>query len=252
MAIARELILRELLMKKDLSHFMTTHWSVIIAAGSENTHDAMTSMEELCRTYWYPLYAFIRRTGVTPEDAQDFAQGFFATFIEKGWLADVDQTKGKFRSFLRAAVKNYMSNQRAKQRATKRGGKVNFLSIDYEYAENKYQLDPGHELSPDRIYDQAWTYALLNSVIEQLRKEYVSKNKEELFDALKGRLTTSGKQALYSEIAERLNLPEGTVKVSVHRLKARYRDLIRTAVASTLLDPNEIDSEMGELFAALS
>lgn len=227
--------------------FVTTRWSVVLAAGRDSTqaHDAL---EHLCRVYWYPLYAYVRRQGHSPEDAQDLTQSFFAKLIAKHYLGDVDRSKGKFRSFLLASLKHFLANEWDKARAQKRGGGQTVVSLD---AETRYGLEPSDEASADKIYERRWALTLLDEVLKRLRDEYAADRKGKLFEELKETLTAGKSEVGYAEIGMRLGMSEGAVKVAVHRLRQRYRDLLRAEVAETVASPEEVDEEIRALFAAV-
>src|SRR5512136_2794901 len=165
--------------------FVTTHWSVVLAAGDLHSPQSSQALEMLCRTYWYPLYAFVRRQGHSPHDAEDLLQGFFARFLEKHFLEDVDQTKGRFRSFLLAALKHYLANEWDKANAVRRGGRVEFLSLEGEAAESRYWEEPASELTPEKLYEQRWACVLLERVMGRLEHDFDAAGKEPPFEALK-------------------------------------------------------------------
>ncbi len=233
--------------------FATTQWSMVIAAGRNDTVRSQAALGRLCSIYWYPLYAFVRRQGVTAADAQDITQSFFARLIEKQDLADVDRAKGKFRSFLLAAMKNFLSNEWDKARAKKRGGgEKNFTSLDAKSAETRYHLEPADTMTADKVFERQWALTLLDEVLKRVREEYAADGKEALFEQLKPTLTGEKTAAPYSEIATKLGMSEGAVKVAVHRLRHCYRDTLRAEIAATVVDPGEVDEELRHLFAALS
>ena len=236
----------------DAGHFQTTHWSVVLAAGQRVTPQSAEALEKLCRTYWYPLYAYIRRQGYDAHDAQDLTQAFFARFLEKNYLGDVDRAKGKFRSFLLASLKHFLANEWDKARAKKRGGAQTFIPLDNGSAETRYGLEPAHDETADKIYERRWALTLLDQVLARLQGEYVAAGKTRSFDELKVFLTGEKSSAPYSEVAAKLKLTEGAVKVAVHRLRHRYRELLRAEIAQTVGSPDEIDAELRHLFAALS
>jgi len=231
--------------------FCTTHWSVVLNAGSDDS-SAGKALDELCRTYWYPLYAFARRKGFSSTDAQDLTQGFFARFIEKKYLDDVDQSKGKFRSFLLTSMTHFLLNEIDKNKAQKRGGGHKLISIDAELAEKRYSLEPSHDLSADKLFERNWALTLLDNVLNNLRGEYVEGGKELLFEQLKEVLTSGKTSRTYAEIATQLEMTEPAIKVAVHRLRTRYRKLIRAEIANTVSSPDDVDDELKHLFAVLS
>jgi len=230
--------------------FATTHWTVVLAAGRRRTPQADVALEELCRMYWFPLYAYVRRCGHSKEDAEDITQAFFARFLEKNYLEGLRSEKGKFRAFLLAALKHFLANESDRAHRQKRGGGLTSLSLDWQDADTRYQLDPADQLSPDKLYDRAWAVALLERVIVRLRDESVAEGKAEQFEQLKPFLMI-GKSAIpYPQAAAQLNLTEGAVRVAVHRLRKRYRELLRDEIAQTLSDPAHVDEEMRALFRA--
>ena len=235
------------------AQFTPTHWSVVLAAaGQADTVHARDALEKLCRNYWLPIYVFVRRQGHAAHDAQDLTQEFFARLLEKNFLASVQRDKGRFRSFLLASVKHFLANEWDKARAQKRGGGQVPISIDAEVAENSFGLEAVNTLTADRIFERRWALALLDLVLRRLRAEYTRDGKEKQFNELKSTLTEGSRTVSYAEIATRLGTSEGAVKVAVHRLRQRYRELLRGEIADTIADPGEIDDEIRNLFAALA
>jgi RNA polymerase sigma factor (sigma-70 family) len=227
--------------------FATTHWTVVMAAGG-GTPEAAQALEELCRNYWYPLYAFARRHGQSKEDAEDATQGFFEQFLSRNYLQNLSGEKGRFRAFLLASFKHFLSNERDRAGRLKRGGGVAALSLDWADAETRYQIDPVDHLSPDKLYDRAWAMTLLGRTLARLRAEHAGNRA--VFDRLKPFLA-AGKGAIsYSEAAAALGMSEGAARVAVHRLRARYRELLRDEIRQTLSNPAAVDGEMQALFAA--
>ena len=232
--------------------FATTRWTVVLAAGRKSTPQANVALEELCRTYWFPLYAYVRRRGHSKEDAEDLTQAFFARFLEKNYLEGLSAERGRFRAFLLASLKHFLANESDRAHRQKRGGGLTPLSLDWQDADTRYQLDPADQLSPDKLYDRAWAVALLERVIVRLRDENVAEGKAEPFERLKPFLMI-GKSAIpYGQAATQLNLSEGAVRVAVHRLRRRYRELLRDEIAQTLSDPAQVDEEMRALFGAFA
>lgn len=222
-----------------------------MAAGhSESTH-ARAALEKLCTHYWYPLYAFVRRLGHSAHDAEDLVQGFFAVCLEKNYLGAAEQAKGRFRSFLLVALKRYLANEWDKQRAQKRGGKHSAISLDGLTAEERYALEPAEQLSADKLYDRRWALTLLDRVVARLRDEQAEAGKLSQFEQLK-ECITAGRSTGYTEIAARAGLSEGALKVAVHRLRKRYRDLLEEEIAHTVSSPEEVVEERRHLLAALS
>jgi RNA polymerase sigma-70 factor (ECF subfamily) len=229
-----------------------THWSVVVAAGRGDSTQARTALEKLCRTYWPPIYAFARRQGHGPHDAQDLTQEFFARLLAKKSLADVDRAKGKFRSFLLASLKHFLANEWDKACAEKRGGGQLLVPIDAHDAETSYGVDPADKLTAERVFEHRWALTLLDLVLQRLREEYVTGSKEKLFEQLKVTLTEASRSVPYAEIAARLEMTEGAVKVAVHRLRQRYRELLRAEIADTVAGPGEVEEEIRALFSVLA
>jgi RNA polymerase sigma factor (sigma-70 family) len=213
---------------------------------------AEEALAKLCQTYWYPLYVFIRRQGHSPEDAQDLVQGFFAQAVQKGYFKDADQAKGKFRSFLLLALKGFMANEWDRANRLKRGGGQEIISLDAEQTENRYLAEPADPMSPEKAYERQWALTLLEQVLQRLGQEFASGGKAVIFDALKSCLSGEKSAKSYAEIGAKLGMTEGTVKVTVHRLRQRYRELLREEIARTVDTPEAVEDEIRELFAALS
>ena len=232
--------------------FATTHWTVVLAAGKRHTPQSDGALEELCRTYWFPLYAYVRRRGHTKEDAEDLVQEFFARFLEKNYLAGLSAERGRFRAFLLAALKHFLANEWDKSQAQKRGGGAAHLSLDWQTADTKFQVAATNEPSPDKAFDREWALALLAKVIERLQQECAADGKTKLFEQLKIFLTT-GKGALsHADAAKKLGMDETAVRVAVHRLRKRYRQLLRDEISQTLADESQVDEEMRALFGAFA
>jgi len=208
------------------------------------------ALEELCRTYWLPLYIYVRRRGHNKEDAEDLTQAFFARFLQKNYLLGLSAERGRFRAFLLAALKHFLANEWDKSRRQKRGGLVSHLSLDWHSADAQFQLAAANELTPDEAFDREWATTLLGKVIHRLKKEAPDEAKEAQFDALKSFLTTGKGEASYPEAAKQLGWQETAVRVAVHRLRKRYRQLLRDEIANTLAAPTQVDEELRALFAA--
>jgi DNA-directed RNA polymerase specialized sigma24 family protein len=232
--------------------FQTTHWSVVLAAGAGTDTRATAALETLCRAYWYPLYAFVRRRGYAPEDAQDLTQGFFARLLEEDYLTAVDPAKGRFRSFLLAAIKHFLADERDKATAQKRGGGQPMISLDARQAEDRYRLEPAHDSSPDKLFERRWALSLLSVVFERLEKDYAAAGKHELFQVVQRFLSPDSDEADYPTAARQLDMNEGAVRMAVHRLRRRYAALFREEVAITVAHPGEIEDEMRHLRRILS
>jgi RNA polymerase sigma-70 factor (ECF subfamily) len=232
--------------------FATTHWTVVLTAGRRSTPQADRALEELCSIYWYPLYAYVRRQGRSREDAEDLTQGFFASFLKRNYLEGVSSEKGRFRAFLLTALKHYLSNEHDRASRQKRGGGEKPLSLDWQDAESRYQIEPADQLSPDKLYDRAWAVMQLEKVVGRLREESAAEGKAELFESLKPFLMV-GKGAIpYAKAAADLGTNEGAVRVAVHRLRRRYRELLRQEIAQTLSDPAMVEEELQALFSAFA
>jgi len=224
----------------------------VLAAGDRGSRDANGALEELCQTYWYPLYVYVRRHSSTREDAEDLTQAFFARFLEKNYLAGVNSDKGRFRAFLLAALKHFLANEWDRAHAQKRGGAATILSLDWRDADTRYQINPADNLTPDKLFDRAWAVTVLERVIGRLREESVADGKSKLFEQLKPFLMV-GKGAIpHGEAALALNMTESAVRVAVHRLRRRYRELLREEIRQTLSDPGQVEEEMRALFSAFA
>jgi RNA polymerase sigma-70 factor (ECF subfamily) len=234
------------------AHFATTHWSVVLAAGEESSPDSDHALGQLCQSYWYPLYAFARRQGHSPSDAQDLTQGFFAQLLEKKYLARADPKRGRFRSFLLASLKHYLANEWDRQHAQKRGGQSPQLSFDEVEAENRFVQDSRAPLTPEMLFDRQWALTVLDQALARLRSEFVSAGKGAVFNVLKTALTGEADGLAYAESAARLQMSEGSIKVTVHRMRQRFRELIRAEIAQTLIDASQVDEEMHHLLSALT
>jgi len=224
----------------------------VLAAGNRSTPDADVALEELCRTYWYPLYAYIRRQGHSREDAEDLAQSFFARFLQKNYLEKLRSEHGRFRAFLLASLKHFLANEWDRAHRQKRGGGVLPLSLDWQTADTRYQIDPPDNLTPDKLYDRAWAVTLLERVITRLRDENSASGNAALFDQLKPFLMVGRSDVPYAEAAARMATTEGAARVAVHRLRRRYRELLREEICQTLSDPAQAEEEMRALFGAFA
>ncbi len=230
--------------------FATTHWSVVASAASVGSPQAGPALASLCEDYWFPLYAFVRRAGYSAEDAQDLTQEFFTRLLDLRFFAKVDREKGKFRSFLLAALKHFLADQRDRAHARRRGGTQTILSFDSLGAEARYRLEPASELTPERLFEKQWALSLLEHVLARLRAELADQGKSALFDALKDTLTGVG-SVTYATIGARLGMSEGAVKVAVHRLRRRYRALLEEEIAQTVASRDEIRTEIRYLLSCL-
>jgi RNA polymerase sigma factor (sigma-70 family) len=231
--------------------FATTHWSVVLAAGQTNSPEMEAALEALCKSYWFPIYSYIRRRGHEHQNALDLAQGFFEMLLEKKNLAGIDPHRGRFRSFLLTVLNGYLANQYDRETAQKRGGGKKIISLDDDTIENRYQLEPATNLTPDKIYERHWAVAVMQKALDDLAAEFSSAGKTRLFEALKIYLTTEPSAGDYKIIAQQLNMKEGGIAVSVYRMRQRYRELVRGVVANTVSNPMEIDDEMRHLLELL-
>jgi len=232
--------------------FVTTHWSVVLTAGRSDSTRAQNALASLCQIYWYPLYAYVRRRGYQPPDAQDLTQEFFARLLEQNWIAQADRSRGRFRTFLLSTLSHFLTNEWHKAHAKKRGGAVQLVPIQLDTAETRYGAEPVDKLTPKQCYERRWALALLDEVLDRLRRECESEGKAELYAALSSCLVGDRQSQPYTALAAKLSLSEGAVKVAVHRLRQRYRQLLREEIAHTVASPAEVDQEMRYLFAVLT
>jgi RNA polymerase sigma factor (sigma-70 family) len=231
--------------------FATTRWTVVLAAGQGHGPQAQAALEELCRTYWYPLYAYARRRGCTREDAEDLTQSFFARLLEKDYLEGVKEDRGKFRSFLLVAMKRFMANEWRRAHAIKRGGGPP-ISLDWQEADSRYKVDPADNLAPDKLYDRTWALTMLERVVTRLRDESEAEGKGKVYEQLKPYLMVGKSEIPYADAAKALDLTEVAVRVAVHRLRKRFREVLREEIAQTLSDPSHAEEEMQALLSAFS
>ncbi len=232
--------------------FATTHWSVVLAAGQGDTPQSDAALERLCRTYWYPLYAYVRRHGYDVADAQDLTQGFFAHILSRGFLKRACPAKGKFRSFVLGALKYFLADEWAKLQAQKRGSGLAPVFLDAQTAEARYRLEPVDLMDAERLFERRWATALLDRVLERLEEEFSKAGRKPAFDQLRGFLLDDKGTPTYAEIAAASQMTVGAVKVAVHRLRERYRELFREEVAHTVEEPSEVNDEVRHLFAVLT
>jgi RNA polymerase sigma-70 factor (ECF subfamily) len=237
--------------KKDPT-FTSTHWSQVVTAADASSPRAAEALAQLCRTYWYPLYVFVRRQGIGAEEAQDLTQAFFAKLLEKNFIAGAAEEKGRFRSFLLVTLKRFLINEHERGQAQKRGGGQSVVSLDDAEAEGRYRMEPSDQLTAERIYERRWAVALLDRVMLGLRREYAADGREDWFDALKLFLYDEKSPVSQAEIGRRFDVSESAVKSAVHRLRARYRERLREEVGNTVANPSEIDDELRHLLAVLS
>jgi RNA polymerase sigma factor (sigma-70 family) len=232
--------------------FAATRWTLVLsAARGEDSPHAADALAELCCTYWYPLYAYVRRRGHPSHEAEDLTQEFFLRLLEKNYLADADRRKGKFRAFLLASFKHFLANQWDRSRAKKRGGDRKLFSLDAAGAETRYRLEPSHDMTPERLFERQWAITALAQVLARLEAEFLAEDKKTTFDLLKPFLTAGRESGGYAAAAERLRTTEGAVKTAVHRLRRRYRQLLKDEIAQTVAAPEEIDDEIRFLLECL-
>ena len=232
--------------------FATTHWSVVLTAGRDDPAGAAAALEQLCRKYWFPIYAFVRRRGSSQQEAEDLTQGFFAHLLEMETLKKADRGKGKFRTFLLAALTKFLSNEWDKRRTLKRGGRNQILSLDEMAAEELYRLEPVEPASPEKLFDRRWAATLVEGVLTRLREEYRARGKLELLAQLEPGLTQEAAPGGYAQWSGTLGLSEGAVRVALHRLRRRFGELLREEIAQTVTGPAEVDEEIRQLFQAIS
>jgi len=232
--------------------FVTTRWSVVLMAGHSDTAHAQAALEKLCRAYWYPLYAYVRRRGQSPEDAKDLTQEFFARLLERNWIGRADQQRGRFRSFLLSAMNHFLADEWDKARAQKRGGGQIPVPLQFDTAETRYGYEPVDNTTPEQNFERRWALTLLDTVLQRLHSEYEQEGRAEFFAALHPCLVGDRANQPYADLAVKLGISEGAVKSAVHRLRQRYRHLLRDEIAQTVAEPGEVDEELHHLFAVLA
>ncbi|MCX8107377.1 MAG: sigma-70 family RNA polymerase sigma factor [Verrucomicrobiae bacterium] len=232
--------------------FATTHWSVVLAAGGVDSPHAREALEKLCNAYWYPVYASVRRWGHTADEAQDLTQSFFASFLQRGSVSAARPERGKFRWFLLSALKHFLADEWDRVKAQKRGGGAVPISLDRAAAENRYSMEPAHDITPERLFERSWGITVLERVRSRLREEFRQQNKSEQFDLLDQLLPGSNGELTVADVAKRLGVAESTVRSDVHRFKRRLGELLRAEIAHTVADPSEIDGEINHLMEVLS
>ena len=224
---------------------------VLAAGGDHVATDTRRALEELIQAYWFPLYAYIRRQGRSSAQAEDLVQGFLTRLLEKKDLARVDRAKGRLRSFLLASLKHFLANEYDKRRTLKRGGGVLVISLDALDAEARYAIEPADDMTPDRLFDRRWALAVLDKVLSRLRQEYANAGKAALFETIKDCLTPHRGRLSYAQLAQRLGMTQGALKVAVHRMRRRYRDLLRDEIAQTVDSPLQVEEEIAHLLNCL-
>jgi RNA polymerase sigma factor (sigma-70 family) len=232
------------------SRFPATRWTLVVAAGDPQRKEARSALVDLCENYWYPLYAFLRRRGYPADQAQDLTQEFFVRVLEGKYLDRADPEKGRFRAFLLTSLKFFVADEEDRQRALKRGGGM-VVALEFSSGEERYQREPGHDETPERIFERRWALSVLDRVVEKLRGEFVQHGHPEHFDHLKVFLLGKS-DAPYAALAREMNTSEGALKVAIHRLRKRYRELFRQEIADTVADPSEVESELRFLAGVLT
>ncbi|MFC1794001.1 RNA polymerase sigma factor [Planctomycetota bacterium] len=236
----------------DTSRFATTHWSIVLAAGNSSSSQHKQALSSLCQTYWFPLYAYLRRQGHDPQKTEDYIQSFLAYIIEKCALGRADRNRGKFRSFLLASLKNFMRNEWDYTHSQKLGGHKRILSLDTMTAETRYGIEPVDRLSPDKLFERSWAVTILQNALDQLKKESTHAGRTNTFDHLVDYLTGEPDRASYKQIAASLDMTEDAIKSAVYRLRRRYRELVRAEIAHTVANEKQIEDEINDLFSALA
>jgi len=237
----------------DARLFATTHWSVVLAAaGRRDSPGAAEALSRLCQAYWYPLYAHVRRRGYSPHDAQDLTQEFFARFLDHNGLARAEQSRGRFRTFLLTSLDHFLINEWEKSRSAKRGGDHSFVSWDEQKAEDRFLSEPADHLTPERAFEKRWAAAMLELVLNRLREESERDGKRGQFEALRGCLWGERSLATYAEMSDLLGMSEAAIKVAVHRLRRRFRELLRQEIAQTVASLEEVEDELRYLIEIVS
>jgi len=234
------------------AQFATTHWSVVLAAGGQDVPEQADALEKLCRTYWYPLYAYIRRRGSGPQDAQDLTQEFFTRLLKKNYPAQADRTKGKVRSFLLLTLNHFLADEFDRAATRKRGGGQVFISLDQEAAEGRYRQELAGDLSPEKLFERRWAQSILEQALKRLGAEFGAENRSETYAVLKAFEPGEQLTLSYAEAASRLGISESAVKSKVHRLRQRHRELVRDEIEQTMGTAAEMDEELRHLLAVLS
>ncbi len=234
------------------SYFTTTHWSVVLRAAQVGMPGVQEALETLCRLYWYPLYAYVRRRGYGPEEAQDLTQGFFAQILQRNDVAQADRNKGRFRSFLLGAMNHFLAYEWRKAHAAKRGGGRTFIALDDPAVEERYRRESSSDVTPERAYERRWAVTLFDRALTRLQTEWNSAGKGAQFDALKRFLSDEAGEGEYAEVAKGLQMTPGAVAVAVHRLRQSYRETVRDEVAQTVSGPEELEDELRHLLDVMS
>ena len=233
------------------SNFVSTRWSLVLAANRDSSPDRDNALAFLCTTYWHPLYAYVRRRGYSAADAEDLTQEFFARLLEKDSLRTASRDRGRFRSFLLASIKHFLANEWDRANAKKRGGGAFHVSLQTAGAESLFEADLAQELTPEQLFERRWALTTIECVLARLESEFKRAGKSDLFQNLKSHLTGSG-TSTYAQLAHQAGITEGAVKVTAHRMRRRFRDLLRAEIAETLMEADEIDDEIRYLMAVIS
>lgn len=232
--------------------FDTTRWSVVLAAGGDDSVEARAALATLCETYWYPIYAFVRRKGLTPQDAADMTQAFFASLLERRSFETVSPDRGRLRSFLLASLTHFMANAAARDRAHKRGRGVAPMSLSLEDAEGRYRHEPAEPTTPETLFERRWAQALIDAVLQDMRIEWAAAGREVEFEQLKSCLLGQSPVGGYAEVADILGVSEGAVKVAVHRLRRAFQARLHARIAATVERPEDVDEELRHLIRAVA
>jgi len=237
--------------RSDRAHFSPTRWSLVLEAGRDTNSHSREALAELCRTYWFPLYAYVRRRGFDAAQAEDLTQGFFAQLLEQNIVGGADPARGRFRAYLLGALRHYLSNQWSREQTIKRGGGRKLISLDLQDAESRYARELADATTPERIYERGWALTLLDRVMTELREQFMREGKGHIFERLRDSLGGGGGRGSSRLIATDLDLSEGAVRVALHRLRRRYRAVLRAQIAQTVATPDQIEAEIRDLFASL-
>jgi len=232
--------------------FTTTHWSLVLNAAEASSPEADRALAQLCETYWFPLYVYVRRQGHNPDDAQDLTQEFFRRLLEKNYLRTIDRQKGKFRTFLLAAMEHFLAKHWRDSHRLKRGGGHTIVSLDDQSAEQRYRAEPAQESTAEHLFERRWALTLIEEGLKRLRQEFAGIKKLALLEALQPFLTGERPDLTYAQVGAQLDMSEGAVKVAVHRLRARYGELLREEIAKTVASPDEVDQELRYLIEVIS
>jgi len=234
------------------SRFTTTHWSVVLSAGSPESTRYQEAIEILCKTYWFPLYAYLRRCGYETHQAEDHTQAFFVSLFERQGLRLARAKRGKFRSYLLGAMRHFLSDEKDRAQAKKRGGGAKVLSLNFEGGESQYAREPVNQLSPEKLFERLWAVTVLRRSMQRLEAELATMHEEAVSKCLVAYLTPTEEQLSYRDMAARLNMTEGAVKAAIYRMRKRYRQLLRDEIAQTVVTEEQVEEELRDLFAAFS